>query len=113
MMDIKKSVGERIRDLRKARGLSQEQLGERAGFHFSYIGGLERGERNISLVNLSKLSESLNVNINDFFRDIPSTEIDEGISLLHNEIDYFLKGLNEKELTMVKTILEAITKTYR
>lgn len=42
--------------LRKERGLSQEALGEKGGFHFSYIGQIERGEKNVSLLNLHKIS---------------------------------------------------------
>ncbi|WP_249923436.1 helix-turn-helix domain-containing protein [Paenibacillus sp. RS8] len=51
---ILKLVGSKIREIRKSQGLSQEQLGEKAGFHFSYIGGLERGERNVTLSNLPR-----------------------------------------------------------
>lgn len=42
---ILRMVGTRVRDLRKKKGLSQEELGERAGVHFSYIGGVERAEK--------------------------------------------------------------------
>jgi transcriptional regulator with XRE-family HTH domain len=58
-------VGGKIKELRKARGLSQEELGEKAEFHFSYIGGLERGERNVSLANLAKVAETLGVDIGE------------------------------------------------
>lgn len=61
------SVGLRIRDLRKAKGLSQEQLGEKAGFHYSYIGGIERAEKNISLMNLAKVAEALDVHVYELF----------------------------------------------
>ena len=59
------SVGQRIKELRKQQGLSQEQLGEHAGFHYSYIGAIERAEKNISLINLQKIADSLNVNVID------------------------------------------------
>lgn len=61
MPDIRKLVGSKIRDYRKTKGLSQDQLGEICGFHFSYIGGVERGERNISIENISKIANALDV----------------------------------------------------
>jgi len=49
--------GRRIRDLRTARGLSQEQLAELTGFHRTYIGMVERGERNLSLTNVAAFAK--------------------------------------------------------
>lgn len=53
------SFGENVRALRKAAGLSQEELGHRADLHRTYIGGVERGERNISLINIVALARTL------------------------------------------------------
>ncbi|MGM0881140.1 MAG: helix-turn-helix domain-containing protein [Bacillota bacterium] len=65
-------VGKRVREKRKERGLSQEELGERAGFHFSYIGGLERAEKNITLVNLQRIADALEIDIAELF--VPTNE---------------------------------------
>jgi transcriptional regulator with XRE-family HTH domain len=51
-----KKFGEQVRNFRKARGLSQEELAELAGLHRNYIGGIERGERNVALLNILRLS---------------------------------------------------------
>lgn len=52
------AFGARVRELRTARGLSQEQLAELTGFHRTYIGMIERGERNLSLTNVSVFAKT-------------------------------------------------------
>jgi transcriptional regulator with XRE-family HTH domain len=59
--DPKKLVGMRIRELRLARGISQEALADEAGVHRTYMGSVERGERNISLENIVKIARALKV----------------------------------------------------
>lgn len=56
-----KKFGEYILKLRKAKNLSQEQLAELAGLHRNYIGGIERGERNVALINIVRLAKALGV----------------------------------------------------
>ncbi len=60
-------VGAKIREIRKNKGLTQEKLGEKAGFHFSYIGRIERGQKNISLSTLNDLATALGVGVHEFF----------------------------------------------
>jgi transcriptional regulator with XRE-family HTH domain len=62
--------GDRVRNQRKARGLSQEQLAELTGLHRTYIGGIERGERNVSLMNILRLAEALEVSPSDLLQGI-------------------------------------------
>jgi len=61
MEDIKQRIGKNIRRTRLAKSLTQEELAELAGLHFTYIGSVERGERNISVVNLEKIAKALAV----------------------------------------------------
>jgi transcriptional regulator with XRE-family HTH domain len=66
--------GERVRVLRQARGLSQEALALAAGLDRTYIGGVERGERNISLLNIQKIAQALNVSPADLLKFEQETE---------------------------------------
>ena len=63
-------IGERIREFRKALNMSQEVLAEKSGLHRTYIGCCERGERNITIINLHKICKSLNIELADFFSEL-------------------------------------------
>jgi transcriptional regulator with XRE-family HTH domain len=64
---VKAVFGTRIRELRAARGLSQEALALACDLDRTYIGGIERGERNVSLVNIEKIATALGVRVRDLF----------------------------------------------
>ena len=61
------SFGQEVQKARKKLGLSQEQLAERAGLHRTYIGMIERAEKNITLCNVEKIAYALEVSIKDLF----------------------------------------------
>ena len=65
--NIKLRFGQRLRELRQARGLSQEELAFRSGLHRTYVSSAERGARNVALVNLEKLAKALDVDICELF----------------------------------------------
>jgi len=73
MTTIQEQFGERVRYLRKKRGWTQEQLGDAAGRHWTYIGGIERGERNITLQVAADIARALDVEIGDLFRELGNT----------------------------------------
>ena len=64
------ALGRAIRKLRTAAGISQEELAELAELHRTYIGDVERGERNISLVNMIRVAEALGVNLGRLVREM-------------------------------------------
>lgn len=62
-----KEFGLKVQQRRKELGISQEELAYRAGFHRTYIGMIERAERNITLSNLKRLADALQVDIKELF----------------------------------------------
>jgi len=68
MKTIRKKFGEKIRELRRAKSLSQEELAFRAGVHRNYLGGIERGERNPALDNIAAIAKALDVDISELLR---------------------------------------------
>ena len=64
------TLGKNIRQLRMDRELSQEALADLSGLHRTYLGGIERGERNVSLLNMVRIAEALDVSIAELVRDI-------------------------------------------
>lgn len=64
------ALGERIRAYREALGISQEVLADRSGTHWTFVGQVERGQRNVSLHNLLKLAAGLDVDAGDLVRGL-------------------------------------------
>jgi transcriptional regulator with XRE-family HTH domain len=64
---IQKNFGGRVRDLRKQKGLSQEDLALACGLEREFVGGVERGERSISLVNICRVAKAMAVDVRDLF----------------------------------------------
>lgn len=62
--------GQRVREERLKRNLSQEELAERAGVHRTYIGMIERAEKNITLINIERIAAALGLSINELFKGI-------------------------------------------
>lgn len=70
MSDIAKTVGQRIRNFRTQKGLSQDKLAEYAGVHPTYIGQLERGEKNATLESIERITLALQISLSDLFEKI-------------------------------------------
>ena len=74
MSDITKALGRRIRNYRVAKGLSQEKLAELAGCHATYIGQIERGEKNATIESIEKISAALNISLSKLFEKLDLQE---------------------------------------
>ena len=76
MSDIAKAVGQRIRNYRTKKGLSQEKLAELCGCHPTYIGQLERGEKNATLESIERIAAALNISLSKLFEKLGGQEDD-------------------------------------
>lgn len=111
MIKINAFVGERIKSLRKSKGLTQANLGEQVDLPQPYIGGIEKGERNISLETLQKLIEALDITPEELFRNYD-------INLSNKEVHEVLDRINEllimrdiEEIKIVESFVNDILKT--
>ena len=66
--EISIKFGEKVREMRTKKGLSQERLAHIANVHRTYIGMIERAEKNITLVNIEKIAKALDVNITELLQ---------------------------------------------
>lgn len=76
MSNIAKVVGQRIRNYRTQKGLSQDKLAELSGFHPTYIGQLERGEKNATLESIEKITFALQISLSTLFERIDDVSDD-------------------------------------
>lgn len=67
MNDLRQALGRRIKELRRRLGITQEELADRAGMHWSYLSDLERGEQTPTLDMLNRLAHGLDVTLAEFF----------------------------------------------
>lgn len=65
---ILKKFGNKVRELRKKKGISQEELAHKADLHRTYIGMIERAEKNITLINIEKLAKALDTNASELLK---------------------------------------------
>ena len=72
-MELKKKIlvifGQKIREVRKDKGFSQEELAHKADLHRTYIGMIERAEKNITLLNIEKIANALETSIKELFNE--------------------------------------------
>jgi transcriptional regulator with XRE-family HTH domain len=66
-MDIKSKIGQRLRDLRKQKGQSQEKFSFECELDRTYIASIEQGKRNVSIANIEKIAIALDMSVYDFF----------------------------------------------
>lgn len=81
MSEISKLIGQRIRNYRTQQKLSQERLAELSGCHPTYIGQVERGEKNATLESIEKIASALNIPLSQLFEKLGNGEVSDSIPL--------------------------------
>lgn len=77
MSTIMQDVGRKLRIYRQKRKMTQEELAEKAELHYTYIGQVERGEKNLTLVSLEKILNALEISFSELFDDIETSHEQE------------------------------------
>jgi transcriptional regulator with XRE-family HTH domain len=70
MEDVRIRLGKVLRKQRMGLGVSQEEFADLCGLDRTYVGGIERGERNVGLVNIEKLAKALKISLSELFRGV-------------------------------------------
>ena len=70
MPNLQKALGKRIRELRLKKGFSQESFADHCGLHRTYMGGIERGERNLTIQTMATVAKGLGMTMSDLLADI-------------------------------------------
>lgn len=103
MSDIAKVLGKRIRNHRIAMGLSQEKLAELSGCHPTYIGQIERGEKNATIESIEKIATALKLPLSKLFEKLGAN--DEGMRNIPLECYEFLSEKTKEEQEHIYRIL--------
>lgn len=105
MSDIAKALGQRIRNYRTAKGLSQEKLAELSGCHPTYIGQIERGEKNATIESIEKISVALHISLSKLFEKL-GTQEDEIQSIPLQCYEFLLPKTKEEQEHIYRILLE-------
>lgn len=110
-------IGRKVRDLRLARGLTQETLAEKAELHAVYVGEIERGEANASVGSLQKIATALNVRVVDLFPHVPLQKVTTQSEILAEEIQNLILSQPPRTkrivLATLRTLLSELKRRKR
>ena len=106
MSDIAKRLGQRIRNYRLEQGLSQEKLAELSGCHHTYIGQIERGEKNATIESIERISLALNVSLSKLFEKLGGEEETEASAIPLMCYELLLAKAKEEQEHIYRVLLE-------
>lgn len=115
MSELIKVICANIREVRKIKGLTQEELAEKCGLHTTYLAGVERGERNITMQTLEKIAHGLEISPIDLMK-FERLDINEQFFTKQEKLKILLNimnDFNEYELSRIINIVQEIKQMYR
>ncbi len=102
MNDLPKIIGQRLRNYRVQQKISQEKLAERAGCHPTYIGQIERGEKNATIESIAKIAAALKISLSELFEKLGDGEDTGSIAF---QCYLFLSEKSESEQAQLYQVL--------
>lgn len=115
MSELIKVICANIREVRKINGLTQEELAEKCGLHTTYLAGVERGERNITMQTLEKIAQGLEISPIELLK-FEGLDIDEQFFNKQEKLKVLLNimnDFNEHELSRIINIIQEIKQMYK
>jgi len=114
MQGLRNIVGERIRTIRKSKGLTQLQLAELSSLDDAYIGAVERGERNFTIDTLEKIHAALQVDATDLFRHEAVKNKDEvARRQATDEFIAMISNLDSSKIEIIKRINKELVQAFK
>lgn len=114
MPALRNYLGNRIRAIRNAKGLTQQNLADLSGLDYRYIGAIERGERNFSIDTLEKVLVALKISIRELaYSDIEQSERE---SVREEAIDHFIastEGLTEEQIEILRQVNQEVLRAFK
>lgn len=103
---VERSIGKRIQEYRKKKGLTQEQLAEKVGLSTNYISAVERGVNALNLDKLVEVMNCLECSADEIFVDVLNNSCEIKVSLLTEQISSLPKDEQERIFTIIQTLIE-------
>lgn len=114
MAELRNFLGNRVRAIRNAKGLTQQNLADLSGLDYRYIGAIERGERNFSIDTLEKVLVALKISL--FELAYLGIEQSEKESARWEAVDQFIastEGLSEKQIEILRRVNQEVLRAFK
>lgn len=105
MDNISVIFGKRVKNIRMSKNLSQEKLAELSGLHSTYIGQIERGEKNPTIESIYKISVGLDISLSDFFKNVSKKSVKNYADEIYNEMLSLSVKKQKKIYDIIKEII--------
>jgi len=110
MIDLLEQIGVKVKGFRNKKNLTQEDLAEKSGLHPTYIGSVERGERNLTVESLDKIAKGLGCDIRDLFERRKTKRYPTLQEKVAGEIMQLLRRKDEKTLQLATQVVRDVVR---